>query len=76
MNERLLGARTEKGMTQEQIANEVGIDRSTYAHYERGRNPHLDTAIKIAQVVGKSVEYLFLSNNVLKQRKERIESAS
>lgn len=70
MNKRLIDAREKRGLTQEKLANEVGIDRTTYAHYERGRNPKLDTAIKIAQIVKKPVEYLFLHNNVLKQHGE------
>ncbi len=59
MNERLIAARAERGLTQKQLAEEVGIDRTTYAHYERGRSPQLENAIKIAQKVQKPVEYLF-----------------
>ena len=70
MNKRLIQARSEKGLTQEQIASLAGIDRSTYAHYERGRSPHLETAITIASIVKKPVEYLFLRKKVLKQRNQ------
>lgn len=69
LNEKLIQARKSKKLTQEQVSILVGIDRSTYAHYERGRPPQLDTALKIAQVLGRPVEDLFLPIAVLKQHK-------
>lgn len=69
MNERLAQLRNERNMTQEQMAKLLNIDRSTYAHYERGRMPHLNTAIKIARILGVTVEDIFSHCNVLKQRK-------
>ena len=68
MNAKLIQLRSEKDLTQEEMAALLGIDRSTYAHYERGRKPHLNTAIRIAQVLGSKVEDIFLPNSVLKQR--------
>lgn len=65
MNTALIHARKEKNMTQEYIAVLAGIDRSTYAHYERGRAPYLETAVKIAKILDKPVEQIFFSNNVL-----------
>ncbi|MEW6698652.1 MAG: helix-turn-helix transcriptional regulator [Bacillota bacterium] len=67
MNLRLIQARKDKGLTQEQVAAKTGIDRSTYAHYERGRMPGLETALKISQALDKSVEEIFMPINVLKQ---------
>jgi DNA-binding XRE family transcriptional regulator len=69
VNTKLIQMRNEKNMTQEQMAELLNIDRSTYAHYERGRTPHLDTAIRIARILGVTVEDIFLPSNVLKQRK-------
>ncbi|WP_066639191.1 helix-turn-helix transcriptional regulator [Desulfolucanica intricata] len=67
MNEILIQARKERGFTQEQAAAVIGINRSTYAHCERGRIPCLETALKIAQALNKSVEEIFLPANVLNQ---------
>jgi DNA-binding XRE family transcriptional regulator len=45
----------------------VGIDRSFYSRIERGaRNPSLDVALKIAEVLKKDVSEIFLPNNVSK----------
>lgn len=66
MNQNLTQARKELMYTQQQIANMVNIDRSTYAHYERGRRPHLHIAFRLSQVLNKTVDELFLSSYVLK----------
>lgn len=67
MNLKLVQARKDKGFTQAQVATLAGVDRSTYAHCERGRNPGLEVALKIAQVLEKSVEEIFMPVGVLKQ---------
>jgi putative transcriptional regulator len=59
MNEKLLNARRAKKYKQKQIAELVGIDRSTYSHYERGRKPPLDVALRIAKILGRPVEKIF-----------------
>jgi len=41
--------RKERGLTQQQIANYLQIDRSTYAYYESGRTRiSIDVIIKLA----------------------------
>lgn len=67
MNERLIKARQKAGCTQGEVAGRIGVDRSTFAHYERGRMPTLDTAIKIARVLGLSVEDIFDHHALQKQ---------
>lgn len=69
MNAKLIQVRNDRNMTQEQMAEILDIDRSTYAHYERGRKPHLDTAIRIAIILGVAIEDIFSHSGVLKQRK-------
>lgn len=45
----LVNLRNVQGYTQQDVANAVGIERSSYAMYESGRrNPHVSTAQKIA----------------------------
>lgn len=58
--EKLLVARKNKGMTQEQIANAAGIQRSYYGLIETGqRNPTLKVATQIAKALDENIEYLF-----------------
>lgn len=64
MNGELIKMRSQRGLTQEKMAELLDVDRSTYAHYERGRTPHLDTAIRIARILGSTVEDIFSPNCV------------
>ncbi|MDU5766619.1 MAG: helix-turn-helix transcriptional regulator [Streptococcus salivarius] len=48
------------GMTQQDLADQVGIRRETIVHLENNHyNPSLEMALKIAQVFNKQVEELF-----------------
>lgn len=52
--------RTRLGMTQEQLAEAVGVRRETIVFLEKGRyNPSLKLAVDVARVLGTSVEELF-----------------
>ena len=52
--------REASGMTQQDLADQVGIRRETIVHLENNRyNPSLEMALKIAQVFNKQVEELF-----------------
>lgn len=45
--------------TQEEIANQLGMNRQTYRYYEAGeRNADYDTLFKIADFYGVSIDYL------------------
>jgi len=44
--------RMEKGMTQQEIADLVGLDRTTITKIENGATPSIDTAKRIAAVLG------------------------
>ena len=44
--------RMEKGMTQQELADLVGLDRTTITKIESGATPSIDTAKKIAAVLG------------------------
>lgn len=60
MNQVLYDARKKMGKTHRQIAEEVGLDRSSYTHIERGtRSPSLDVAARIASVFNMSIEEIF-----------------
>ena len=52
--------RFERNMTQEELANLVGVRRETIARLEKGLyNPSLKLAVDISKVFGKTVEEVF-----------------
>ena len=52
--------RKERGLTQQQVADHLGIDRSTYAYYESGRaRVNIDVVIKLAHFYKVSYATLF-----------------
>jgi len=59
MRYELRRARKEAKLTQKQLAELVGIERSTYAHIESGRPPSFKVALAIAAALGGRVEDLF-----------------
>ena len=59
-------ARKLSGMTQKEVAEKVGIARSTYALYETGeRSPDVEVVKKLATVLNVSGDYL-IGNEVRK----------
>ncbi|MCA5013975.1 MULTISPECIES: helix-turn-helix transcriptional regulator [unclassified Enterococcus] len=52
--------REEKGLTQKELAEKVGVRRETILHLENNRyNPSLELALEIASVFDVTVETLF-----------------
>ncbi len=57
--ERLLELRRAGGLTQKQVADELGIHSVTYLHYEKDqREPPLDTVVRIAAFYDVTTDYL------------------
>ena len=57
--ERLKEKRKRANLTQEKVAQILGISRSTYAYYETGKNePDLKALIKLADLYETSIDYL------------------
>lgn len=55
----LKAARIAVGISQIEMANKLGVAKSTYSMYESGnREPNIQTIRKIADILGVSVEYL------------------
>jgi len=49
MHETIRKLRRERGLTQQQLAEHLGVDRSTYAYYESGRSKlSIDVIVKLA----------------------------
>lgn len=52
--------RQERGMSQQRLADAVGVSRQTIISIEKGRyNPSLPVAFEIAKVFGCAIEDLF-----------------
>ncbi|MDC0760579.1 helix-turn-helix transcriptional regulator [Brevibacillus sp. AG] len=63
----LIKARKEKKMTQQEVANAVGINRAFLANIERGEHtPSLEVAHKISLVLESNMETLFFNHDVRK----------
>jgi transcriptional regulator with XRE-family HTH domain len=60
LGSRIIKARNAKGMSQEKLATDSGIDRSHMGFIEQGRRkPTLSTLNKIAKALDMSLEQLF-----------------
>ena len=56
----LKSIREARGMTQQELAERIGVRRETILHLENNRyNPSLDMALKIARVFDLKIEDLF-----------------
>lgn len=59
LKERVRELRKEKGETQVQVAEAIGIADRHYQRFERGANlPNLENAWKLADHFGVSIDYL------------------
>ena len=57
---KLKSVRETRGMTQQELADRIGMRRETILHLENNRyNPSLEMALRIAQVFELRVEELF-----------------
>lgn len=68
--------RKEKGITQQKLATEIGVAKSTICQYEKGaRTPDNETLIKIADFFGVSVDWLlrFDEKNKIHERYNRLQ---
>jgi putative transcriptional regulator len=60
LNNRLREVRTERGLTQEQLADTIGVTRKTINTVERGVFlPSTVLALKLARALDTPVEHLF-----------------
>lgn len=58
--DRLKAARLEKGLTQEQLAREIGVAKPTYNGYEKGNSePNMLVLSRMMKILGVDANYLF-----------------
>lgn len=58
------------GMTQQDLAERVGVTRQTIISIERGRyKPSIELALRLARVFGVSVEAIFELEDATEERK-------
>lgn len=56
---RLKQLRLHYQMTQRQVADIMGVERSTYTYYELGKSkPNIELIVKLAQLYNVSTDYL------------------
>ncbi|MBC1470063.1 helix-turn-helix transcriptional regulator [Listeria welshimeri] len=64
-SERLKQLRTEKKMTQQALADLVGVNRVTYTNWENGkREPELDKVVELATELNSTVDYLLGNSDI------------
>lgn len=65
-SDNLILLRNIKGLTQEQIADEIGISRQSYAKWEQGETlPDIDKCDRLARFYGVSIDSLMRQNDKL-----------
>lgn len=58
ISKKIKALRKTRGLTQEQLAEKLGVQRATISNYEIGRrSPHIKELEKIADVLGVPLEY-------------------
>jgi len=74
VSERLIKARKELKLSQEEVAETIGVDRGTYSRYEKGYPIRSHILFKISDCLGVSADYLLgLDNHLNKGNEEFME---
>lgn len=64
MKTRIKELRARKNLTQEELADKVGVTRMTIVFLEKGKyNPSLGLAKNISNVLGEKIEDIFIFND-------------
>ena len=73
IHERLRQLRQASGLTQEQVAGQIGLTRQALSSYESGRTrPDIETLMKLAEIYGTDLEGLLHGNEKQQKALRRI----
>ncbi len=73
IGDRIKTLRLNKGLTQAQLADAIGIPRTTYANYETNkREPKLEVLNKIATTLNVTIDDILIKNFTQKDNDERL----
>lgn len=62
---RLVQLRKKRGLTQQQIADEIGVNRGSYSNWEKGkREPSFENLIKLAYILDTTTDFLLGKTNI------------
>lgn len=62
---RLVQLRKIRGLTQQQIADEIGVNRGSYSNWEKGkREPNFETLLKLASILNTTTSYLLGESDI------------
>jgi DNA-binding XRE family transcriptional regulator len=75
INDNIKAARKKTGLTQDQIAEKLGVKRTTYASWEDKTEPALSTVNEIAKVVGVGIMDLLTENSEAIDKIQKLEEA-
>ncbi|MDD6194392.1 MAG: helix-turn-helix transcriptional regulator [Lachnospiraceae bacterium] len=65
----LAAARVNAGMTQEEVAKEMGVSKQTIINWEKGRHvPGIPEMLRISSIYNISQDYIFLPSYSTKSR--------
>jgi transcriptional regulator with XRE-family HTH domain len=67
--QRLLAARKRAGLTQQTLADQIGMSQRTVNSYEHGRKPNITMYRKIAEACGVSETWLILGEGTAERQK-------
>ena len=59
IGDRIKQLRKKRGMTQKELGEALGVDRSSIGKYETGTPPSSEIILKAAEYFGVSVDYLY-----------------
>lgn len=73
MREKLIEVRIKRGYTQEQMARNLNVARTTYTGYEKGNvAPSLEVALNIKKILNYKNDDIFLNFDVSKTNEKII----
>lgn len=72
MKNKVKSLRLKQGMTQQKLAESVGVTRPNLSNIERGKQiPRVSSMFRIASFFGQPVEHIFFDDSVLQEAQNK-----